>query len=59
MTIDLDGREADILRQVCESALSDLRMEVAGTENQEFRENLKRKEEFLRSLLERLGHSPL
>jgi len=59
MTIDLDAGEADILREVCESALSDLRMEVAGTEDQEFREGLKRRERFLDSLLERLGRAVL
>jgi hypothetical protein len=59
MTIDLDAREADILREICESALSDLRMEVAGTEDQDFRESLKRREEFLGSLLERLGRGSL
>jgi hypothetical protein len=59
MTIDLDAREADMLREVCESALSDVRMEVAGTESQSFRESLKRREEFLGSLLERLGRATL
>jgi hypothetical protein len=59
MTIDLDAREADMLREVCESALSDVRMEVAGTESQNFRESLKRREEFLGSLLDRLGRAAL
>ncbi|HET9795862.1 MAG TPA: hypothetical protein VFS34_15520 [Thermoanaerobaculia bacterium] len=59
MTLDLDAREAQLLREVCESALSDLRMEVAGTEDQDFRENLKRREQFLGSLLERLGRASL
>jgi hypothetical protein len=59
MTIELGNAEAEILRDVCESALSDLRMEVAGTEDQSYREALKRKEQFLRSLLERLGRTTL
>ena len=59
MTIELGTAESDILREICESALSDLRMEVAGTEDQSYRDALKRKEQFLRSLLERLGRSTL
>jgi L-2-hydroxyglutarate oxidase LhgO len=55
MTIDLSASEADMLREICESALSDLRMEVAGTENQGFRESLKRREGFLAALLEKLS----
>lgn len=59
MTIELTAAEADMLREMCESALSDLRMEVAGTEDQGFRENLKRRERFLTTLLGRLGHRSL
>lgn len=59
MTIDLDAGEADMLREVCESALSELRMEVADTEDQDFRASLKRREQFLRSLLEKLGRGSL
>ncbi|HET7451799.1 MAG TPA: hypothetical protein VFL12_03610 [Thermoanaerobaculia bacterium] len=55
MTIDLSAPEADMLRETCESALSELRMEIAGTEDQPFRERLKRREEFLNTLLEKLS----
>ncbi len=59
MTLELDAREADMLREMCEAALSDLRMEVAGTEDRGFRESLKGREQFLRALLERLGRASL
>ncbi len=52
--VDLTPEEARMLRDVLESYLSDLRMEIAGTESVSFRENLKKTETFLKSLLPRL-----
>ena len=43
--------------EVLESYLSDLRMEIAGTDSVSFRENLKKTEAFLKGLLTRL-HEP-
>ena len=55
--IDLKPEEARMLREVLESYLSDLRMEIAGTESVSFRENLKKTEAFLKGLIPRL-HEP-
>ncbi|TMA96392.1 MAG: hypothetical protein E6J70_16080 [Deltaproteobacteria bacterium] len=52
--IDLKPEEARMLREVLESYLSDLRMEIAGTESVSFRENLKKTEAFLKELIPRL-----
>ena len=52
--VDLTPEEARMLRDVLESYLSVLRMEIAGTESVSFRENLKKTETFLKSLLPRL-----
>ena len=52
--IDLKPEEARMLREVLESYLSDLRMEIAGTESVSFRENLKKTEAFLKELISRL-----
>jgi len=52
--IDLTPEEARTLHDVLESYLSDLRMEIAGTESVSFRENLKKTEIFLKELLPRL-----
>ena len=57
MNIELSAEESDALRAALESALSDLRMEVADTEDQPFREALKARERALRSVLDRLGRS--
>ena len=57
MNIELSSEESDALRAALESALSDMRMEVADTEDQTFREALKAREKALRSVLDRLGRS--
>jgi hypothetical protein len=57
--IELTSEEAETLRAVLESYLSDLRMEIADTDSMDFRENLKKTEVFLKDLLQRLtkeGH---
>lgn len=52
--IELTSEKAEMLREIISIYLSDLRMEIAGTENMDFREDLKKKEEFLNELLEHL-----
>jgi hypothetical protein len=52
--ITLTHEEAIMLRDVLTSYVSDLRMEVADTDSQSFRENLKRKEAVLKDLLQQL-----
>ena len=52
--LELTYEEAGELREVLESYLSDLRMEIGGTENMNFREMLKEKEVFLTEILRRL-----
>lgn len=52
--IELTSEEADVLRETLESDLSDLRMELADTDNIEFRAILKKKEAPLKQLLDRL-----
>lgn len=52
--ITLNDDEARMLDEILTNYLSDLRMEVAGTENMNFREKLKQKEVFLKRLLENL-----
>jgi hypothetical protein len=52
--IELSRKEAETLHQILKSDLSDLRMEIAGTEQMDFREFLKEREVFLKELLRRL-----
>ncbi|MEJ2634761.1 MAG: hypothetical protein P8184_05660 [Calditrichia bacterium] len=53
--LEISKDEAVILKDYIESCLSDLRMEIAGTESMDFRERLKKKEAFLKRLLEQLS----
>lgn len=49
--INLTEAEAVDLREVLESYLSELRMEIANTDSMDFREGLKRREQLLKRLL--------
>jgi hypothetical protein len=53
-TIEVADDEAEVLRSVLEEYISELRMEVSNTDNMDFREDLKRKEEILKALVGRL-----
>jgi hypothetical protein len=50
----LNNDETEMLKEVLVSYLSDLRMEIADTDQQDFRESLKAKEVFLKDLINRL-----
>ena len=52
--VTLTDQEAATLQKALEVYLSDLRMEIADTDAQDFREDLKREEAVLKRLLERL-----
>jgi hypothetical protein len=52
--LELDEREAELLREVCREALSELRAEIVRTESTDFRRALKEREDILNSLLSRL-----
>jgi hypothetical protein len=54
MQLELDEREASVLNQVLTNYLPELRGEVANTENYEWRQDLKRSEEVIKALIERL-----
>jgi hypothetical protein len=52
--IELTAEEAEMLHECLENYFSDLRMEIAGTENMHFRESLKEKEAFLLRIIQQL-----
>ncbi len=54
MQLELDEPEASVLNQVLTNYLPVLRSEVANTENYEWRQDLKRNEEVIKALIERL-----
>jgi len=52
--MQLTTEEASMLRDICAETLSELRSEIAHTDLKEFRDSLKAREAFLKSLLPRL-----
>ena len=54
MELKLDQPEADLLIDILESHLGDLRMEIGKTENFDMRNDLKHDEEMLKSMIARL-----
>jgi len=52
--LDLTKEEKDILIGILEDDLSDLRMEIADTDNMDFREKLKNQKAVLQKVLETL-----
>lgn len=52
--LSLTDEEAGTLRKVLEAYLSDLRMEIADTDAQDFREGLKHEKSVITGVLQRL-----
>lgn len=53
--IEVAPEEIEMLEDVLQSYLSDLRMEIADTDLKDFRDGLKLKEEFIKSFLKQLA----
>jgi hypothetical protein len=56
--LTLTDTDAATLKKALETYVSDLRMEVADTDAQDFREGLKQEESVIRRLIELLGGEP-
>lgn len=54
ITLRLKEDEVRMLEEILSDYLSDLRMEIADTDQGDFREQLKKKEEFIKSQLSKL-----
>ncbi len=52
-TLQLEPEETAMLCDILESYLSDLRMEIADTDQMDFREKLKKKADFIRTVIDR------
>jgi hypothetical protein len=55
MNVELSETEVELVAKILTNYLSDLRMEIADTDNPDFRRGLRAEEESLRSILARLG----
>lgn len=54
VVLELSRDEADMLAAMLQTDLSDLRMEIAGTDKKEWRDGLKLREVFINQILGRL-----
>ena len=57
MDLTLQDGEVALLERVLTQALGDMRMEITDTENYDMRQDLKRDEEVLKSIIRRLNPS--
>lgn len=55
VTISMTAEEASVLIEVLASYLSDLRMEIADTDQLDYRETLKEREAFIKRLIDTLN----
>lgn len=55
MQLTLDDTQAGLLRELLDSALRDLRMEIVTTDNPTWKRTLHEREDAIRSMLEPLG----
>jgi hypothetical protein len=54
ITLELSPKEADMLRDILVSYVSDLRMEISNTDSMDVREGLKEREVLLKRLIQQL-----
>lgn len=54
VTLQLSMEEAELLASMLQSDLSDLRMEIAATERKAWRDEMKRREDFINVLIGQL-----
>ena len=57
MALELSREEFQLMQQVLERHISNLRSEIAGTENFQWRKEMQADEEKLKSILERLSQA--
>jgi hypothetical protein len=56
MNLELNEPDGEMLKQILTSYLSDLRMEISGTDLKDYRDKLKNEELFLKDVIARLSH---
>lgn len=54
MQIEMSEKEAEVLREALETAVSNLSVQIADTDRQNFRESLKARRDLLRGIAERI-----
>jgi hypothetical protein len=57
VSLEMNIDQADALRDALAEYLSELSVEIAGTESQDFRDRLKRRQALLREVMRSLGRA--
>ena len=55
--VELTAEELDLLRELLEADLSELRMEIVDTDNSQFKDGLKHRKRVMMDILEKLPKS--
>ncbi len=55
--MELNAAEAEVLKEVLETAVSDLRMEIADTDSMDYREKLKERKQALQRIVEAVSEA--
>ena len=58
LNLDLSASEQAILREVLETAVSEMGTEIAGTDSKDYRDDLKDRREVLHKVIAALGGEP-
>jgi hypothetical protein len=56
-TFELNPEELELLQEILTSDLSELRMEIADTDNSRFKDGLKHRKQIMLDILEKLGQN--
>lgn len=54
-TFELTPEELELLRDILESDLSELRMEIVDTDNSRYKEGLRHRKQIMMDIMEKLG----
>ncbi len=55
ITLELDDKQQEILKEILDNTVGDMRYEIADTDNSVFKDNLKERRDAVVVILEKLG----
>jgi len=55
ITLELDDKQQEILKEILDNTVGDMRYEIADTDNSVFKDNLKERRDAVVIILEKLG----
>lgn len=55
ITLELDDKQQEILKEILDNTVGDMRYEIADTDNSVYKDNLKERRDAVVGILEKLG----